>query len=161
MRPIKQGLKRGFIDLHICHCRNCKNPEIFEWQDRIVLDLGNGQLHITLRNSWARKNFFSRPDIWVGTIFQKMRFYWTLLRVKRIRKTLHIWQRKSWQNKFSVTQIFLQKPIFIQSDMCKKNCALSSAVAVQPLLVRCATPFTISYNSRVHHHKLSLYKRNF
>ena len=43
--------------------------------------------------------------------------------------------------------------------MCKKNCVLSNAVAVQPLLVRWTTPFTFSHFTRAPSQTLTIHKK--
>ena len=51
LRPIKECLNKGFIDLNLCHCGKCEVPEKFQVEGRVVVQFNNGELLIYLRNN--------------------------------------------------------------------------------------------------------------
>ena len=51
LRPVKECLNKGFIDLNLCHCGKCEVPEKFQVEGRVVVQFNNGELLIYLRNN--------------------------------------------------------------------------------------------------------------
>ena len=57
LRKVVFCMIRSVIDLHICHFGKCKKPDIFEPQDRVLHDLGNGQTTHHLAQQLRKKKF--------------------------------------------------------------------------------------------------------